>query len=218
MKKLFPVLIGLTALLTACPQPPTPTPTHTLTVAVTGVTEAPVVVTNDTTKTQLYSGVIANSKTFADVKEGSVITITPQTVNTYTTPAPQTLTLAADQTVTLNYAKAALHTYYDASGYYDGVTTNDSHTFSSNVLLWLKQDANGNLTGFLDTISDATHMAVTGNVDTGELRATLNSSYVMNVDFKGAFTNNQYAATWTASVEGDPAASTSTGTITVTKR
>lgn len=205
MKKLSPVLIGLTALLTACPQPPTPTPTHALTVAVTGVTEAPVKVTNTTTNSEIYNGVIASSKTFADIKEGSVITVTPQTVNTYTTPAAQTLTLNADQTVTLNYAKAALHTYYNATGVWNfEVTPDDPSQAGNEVAFKLTQDAKGGISGYVYDLATGTpiidpagYTTISGSVDTGVLMTpNMSGPNITLSKLTGAFSGETYAGTY----------------------
>ncbi|MBZ9753069.1 hypothetical protein K7W42_19715 [Deinococcus sp. HMF7604] len=109
MKKLHlpTAMLGLTVLLTACPQPdppqpPKPTP-FAFTVNLTGVSSAPVKVTNTTTNAVLNEGALASGKTFSDLSAGTVLKIEPGAVNGYTAPAAQTVTLDANKTVTLEY-------------------------------------------------------------------------------------------------------------------
>ncbi|MVN85601.1 hypothetical protein GO986_02355 [Deinococcus sp. HMF7620] len=109
MKKLHlpTAMLGLTVLLTACPQPDPPQPPKTtpfaLTVNLTGVSSAPVKVTNITTNIVLNEGALASGKTFSDLSASTVLKIEPGAVNGYTAPAAQTVTLDANKTVTLEY-------------------------------------------------------------------------------------------------------------------
>lgn len=109
MKKLLlpSAMLGLTVLLTACPGQTPPTSTaHTLTVKVEGIASAPVIVTNTTTNTQIFSGAVEGSKTFGDLKAGDVFRVEGRAVNGYTAPAAQTVTLNGDRAVTLPYTQA----------------------------------------------------------------------------------------------------------------
>lgn len=105
MKKLYvsSAILGLTALLTACGGGDTPAMTHSLTVKLEGVPAAPVTVTNTSTNTQVFSGTLEGSKTFADLKAGAVFKVEGGAVNGQTSPTAQTVTLNGDKTVTLNY-------------------------------------------------------------------------------------------------------------------
>ncbi|GBF04293.1 hypothetical protein DAERI_010465 [Deinococcus aerius] len=105
MKKLYvsSAILGLTALLTACGGGDTPAITHSLTVKLEGVPAAPVTVTNTSTNTQVFSGTLEGSKTFADLKAGAVFKVEGGAVNGQTSPTAQTVTLNGDKTVTLNY-------------------------------------------------------------------------------------------------------------------
>ncbi|WP_152544999.1 SMP-30/gluconolactonase/LRE family protein [Deinococcus phoenicis] len=99
-------MLGLTVLLTACPGPTLPS-TPTLTVKLEGLPSAPVTVTNTTTQTQVFSGMLAVSKTFSDLKAGDVFRVEGGAVNGFTAPAAQTVTLEAGKTVTLAYTAAS---------------------------------------------------------------------------------------------------------------
>lgn len=107
--KLPTAMIGLTALLTACPQPPTPEPVPptpskvSLTLNLTGPSAAPVKVTNTTTNTVLNDGALSTGKTFGDLAAGTVLQVEPGNVDGFTKPAPQTVTLDASKTITLEY-------------------------------------------------------------------------------------------------------------------
>ncbi|MFT2718519.1 hypothetical protein ACMT4L_00825 [Deinococcus sp. A31D244] len=107
--KLPAAMIGLTALLTACPQTPTPEPVPptpskvNLTLNLTGPSAAPVKVTNTTTNTVLNDGALSSGKTFGDLAAGTVLKVEPGNVDGFTTPAAQTVTLDASKTITLEY-------------------------------------------------------------------------------------------------------------------
>ncbi|UBV43675.1 hypothetical protein LAJ19_05525 [Deinococcus taeanensis] len=105
-------MIGLTALLTACPQTPTPTPPTAparlgLTVNLTGVSSAPVKVTNTSTNTVLNDGPLSSGKTFGDLTAGTVLKVEPGNISDFTAPATQTITLDASKTITLEYKALA---------------------------------------------------------------------------------------------------------------
>ncbi|GGS14846.1 hypothetical protein [Deinococcus knuensis] len=108
--KLPAAMIGLTALLTACPSttdkggvtPPAPSKVS-LTLNLTGLSIAPVKVTNTTTNTVLNDGTLNTGKTFGDLAAGTVLKVEPGNVDGFTTPAPQTVTLDASKTITLEY-------------------------------------------------------------------------------------------------------------------
>lgn len=106
MKRLFfPLMcLGLTGLLTACPGPGD---TRNLTVNLTGVTTAPVKVTNSSTGAVLWDGALDSGKTFSGITTGNVLTVQGGAINNYVTPAAQTVTLDADKSVTLAYTPQA---------------------------------------------------------------------------------------------------------------
>ncbi|PTA67383.1 hypothetical protein [Deinococcus arcticus] len=84
------------------------TPTYTLTVAVSGVTSAPVKVTEVATGTVLFEGPLAGSKAIAGLKANTLVKIEGQAVAGYTTPTAQTVNVTGNQSVTLAYAPAAV--------------------------------------------------------------------------------------------------------------
>ncbi|GGR86592.1 putative Ig domain-containing protein [Deinococcus sedimenti] len=96
-------MLGLTVLLTACPQPPAPDATVSLTVALTGVTSAPIKITNTTTGAALFDGNLDTGKVFTNLTAGTTVKIEPGAVNGFTTPPAQTVTLDASKTVTAEY-------------------------------------------------------------------------------------------------------------------
>ncbi|MBZ9753507.1 hypothetical protein K7W42_21990 [Deinococcus sp. HMF7604] len=103
MKKLSSAMLGLTVLLTACPDPTPPISEYTLSLALTGVISAPVKVTNLSTNTILNEGTLTSGKTFSGISAGTILKIEPGTVNGYMAPSAQTITLDANKTVTLEY-------------------------------------------------------------------------------------------------------------------
>ncbi|WP_019584842.1 hypothetical protein [Deinococcus apachensis] len=84
-----------------------PTTSHSLTVKVEGASSVPMTVTNTTTNTQLFQGMLEGSKTFGGLTAGDVFKIEGGTANGFTAPAAQTVTLDADKMVTLTYTAAA---------------------------------------------------------------------------------------------------------------
>lgn len=108
--KRFPLptaMLGLTVLLTACPQPATPEATMSLSVVLSGVNNAPVRITNTTSGTVLFDGALESGKNFTGLAKGAVLKVDPGSVNGFTTPAAQTVTLDASKTVTLDYKALA---------------------------------------------------------------------------------------------------------------
>ncbi|MFB9995523.1 Ig-like domain-containing protein [Deinococcus oregonensis] len=103
--KLSGAMLGLTVLLTACPGVTPPATTFDLTVALTGVTSAPITVTNTTTGAELFKGTLDASKTFTGLTANDALKVEGGAVNGYTAPAAQTVTLDASKTVTLAYIK-----------------------------------------------------------------------------------------------------------------
>ncbi|MBB5233096.1 hypothetical protein [Deinococcus budaensis] len=83
--------------------PPAPT-LHTLTVKLEGTGSAPVTVTNETTKIQVFSGFVEGSKTLENLKAGDVFRVEAGSVDGFTVPTAQTVTLDASKTVTLSFA------------------------------------------------------------------------------------------------------------------
>jgi hypothetical protein len=96
-------MLGLTVLLTACPQPPTPDATVSLTVALTGVTSAPIKITNTTSGAALFDGNLDTGKVFTNLTAGTTVKIEPGTLNGFTTPAAQTVTLDSSKTASVEY-------------------------------------------------------------------------------------------------------------------
>lgn len=93
----------VTLAYTAAPvTPPAPT-LHTLTVKLEGTGSAPVTVTNETTKTQVFSGSVEGSKTLENLKAGDVFRIEAGSVEDFAAPTAQTVTLDASKTVTLSF-------------------------------------------------------------------------------------------------------------------
>lgn len=110
MKRLLlpPAFLGLTALLASCgggggDSTPAPSSRFALTVNVTGVPNAPVKVTNTTSKATLFDGPLTGSKTFGDLAAGSVLSVQGGAVGGYATPQVQNVTLDGDKTVVVEY-------------------------------------------------------------------------------------------------------------------
>lgn len=94
----------VTLAYTAAPsEPPAPT-LHTLTVKLEGTGSAPVTVTNETTKAQVFSGPVEGSKTFENLRAGDVFRVEAGSVDDFAAPTAQTVTLDASKTVTLSFA------------------------------------------------------------------------------------------------------------------
>ncbi|GGK85860.1 hypothetical protein [Deinococcus radiotolerans] len=96
-------MLGLTVLLTACPQPAPPAASVSLTVALNGVSSAPIKVTNAGSGATLFDGTLDGSKVFTNLTPGTTVKVEAGTVNGYVTPTPQTVTLDASKTITVEY-------------------------------------------------------------------------------------------------------------------
>ncbi|THF69670.1 hypothetical protein E7T06_11050 [Deinococcus sp. Arct2-2] len=86
---------------------PTPAPNYDLTVNLSGVSSAPVTVTNTATNAEVFKGTLNASKTFTGLPANSVLKVEGGAVDGYITPAAQTITLDANKTVGLTYTKPA---------------------------------------------------------------------------------------------------------------
>ncbi|ANE43738.1 hypothetical protein [Deinococcus puniceus] len=86
---------------------PTPAPTYDLTVNLSGVSSAPVTVTNTATNAEVFKGTLNASKTFTGLPANSVLKVEGGAVADYAAPAAQTVTLDASKYVSLTYTALA---------------------------------------------------------------------------------------------------------------
>lgn len=99
-KILLPALLGLA--LTACSTNFAPMK-YSMVLNVAGVPTATVIVTDTTTRQQVFNQPVSGTATVPDLTEDHVYTVSAQDINGYTTPATQTVTLKKNEAVSLIY-------------------------------------------------------------------------------------------------------------------